>query len=217
MMTYKKCPANYQWQYILGNVRKDPPSPAAQRGLTIHQSIEDFHNHEGCLHEDIPIVIAEHINLYYNVPEWTAYPEYEFAVTNEWIPTQFDNDNAYIRGYMDNLFVRHCPDTKDVTEVVVDEYKTGQEYDEHAQQKQLYAMICFVLFPEVNSVVVNGVYIDKKKIVPTAYSRAHLHSMQYTWDREIAKLSVPIYPARPGMHCRWCPKSKEKGGPCQLG
>jgi hypothetical protein len=116
---------------------------------------------------------------------------------------------------MDNLFVRRQDNL--VTEVVIDEYKTGQEYDEHAHQKQLYAMVAMVLYPQIEHVQVCGVYIDKGKIYPTTYNRAHLHSMKYTWKREIDKLSVPIYPARPGMHCRWCPKSNKRGGPCQVG
>ena len=158
--------------------------------------------------------MAEYLSTYYDKEGWTAYPEFEFALTKEWEATTFDADDAYVRGYIDNLFVFDYGGTK---RVVIDEYKTGQEYDEHAQQKAMYAMVGMVLYPDIDSIEVVGVYLDKKKLKPTTYNRAHLHSMQYTWQRDIAKLDIPIFPARPGIHCRWCPKSNKKGGPCKVG
>jgi hypothetical protein len=134
----------------------------------------------------------------------------EFALTKDWEATEFDADDAYVRGFMDNVFV--YPDR-----LCIHEYKTGQEYDDHADQKALYAMIAMLLFPDHNSVEIKGMYIDKQKEVVNTYSRALLHSMKYHWKREIDKLSVPIYPTRPGGHCRWCPKSNKGGGPCPLG
>lgn len=214
--TYKKCPASYEWQYILGNRDDSGPGPAARRGTEIHKTIEDFHNDVGSLHEEIPLMIAKHINKYYDVPGWKAYPEFEWALTETWEACGFNDEHAYIRGYMDNLFVR-SDDMGSVVEVVIDEYKTGQIYDEHAEQKALYAMVSLILYPTVEEVEVYGVYIDKKKVEHTRYSRLHLPSMQYTWKRQIEKMKVGIYPARPGMHCRWCTKSKKAGGPCQLG
>jgi hypothetical protein len=200
----------------LGNKEDYNPGPAAIRGTRIHDSIEEaflVQNFDN-LDAEIPDVVRgwllEHFNEFV-AGKCEARPEMAFCLTEQWEPTEFDADDGYIRGYMDNVFV--YPDR-----VHVHEYKTGQEYDEHAQQKQLYAMVCLILFPDITEVVVEGIYIDGKKRQPTTYSRAHLPSMQYSWKREIDKMFVPIYPARPGMHCRWCPKSsKKEGGSCPLG
>lgn len=217
LMTYKKCPANYEWQYVLGNKEGYEPGPAAQRGTRIHNSIEATYLGTGELDEEIPPQMVTHIMKHHGKGDWIFYPEYEFALTKDWEPCEFNDEHAYIRGFMDNLLTRVDKDNY-VVEVLVDEYKTGGIYDEHDLQKQLYAMVAMILYPDIEKVTVTGVYIDKKKLHTTEYIRSHLFTMKYTWQRDIAKLDVPIYPARPGFHCRWCPKSKKKeGGTCPLG
>ena len=213
---YEKCPASYEWQYVLGHKQAFNPGPAATRGLEIHQSIEDHFNSDTPLHEDIPDKVAVWI-LEHKNKACLSNPEFEFAFTKDWETCEFDATEAYIRGYMDNMFV--YKDDEDVTfKVVIHEYKTGQIYDDHVDQKQLYAMAALIIYPELDEVEVTGIYIDQKKQFSTRYSRLHLHSMQYTWQRRIDKMHLPLYPARPGMHCRWCPKSsKWKEGSCQVG
>jgi len=213
VQTYKKCPASYEWQYVLGNRDDYNPGPAALRGTRIHESIEQafLQNDVTLLDDEIPSKIIGTLLEHHDRVDCECRPEMEFALTKDWEPTEFEAEDAYVRGFMDNVFI--YPD-----KVIVHEYKTGNIYDEHAEQKQLYALVALVLWPNVEEVQVVGVYIDKSKVVPTTYSRAHLPSMKFMWQREIDKLSLPMYPARPGMHCRWCPKSSKHGdGPCQLG
>lgn len=213
VQTYKKCPASYEWQYVLGNRPEYSPGPAAQRGTRIHNSIEqafllnDVHK----LDDEIPAKIIPVLMEHHGRDDCECRPEMPFAFTSEWEPTEFDAKDAYVRGLMDNVFIYS-------NKLIIHEYKTGKEYDEHADQKQLYAMAGMLLWPEIDNVKVVGVYIDQQKVVPTTYNRAHLPSMQFMWKRQIDKLHLPIYPARPGMHCRWCPKSSKHGdGPCPLG
>ena len=209
--TYKKCPACYEWQYVLGNRAEFVPGPAALRGTAVHNSIEDAYNQKdpSLLHVEIPPKMKTLLMQHLDKCE-VFKPEMQFAVTKDWKLTGFEDDDAWIRGFMDNIFF--YPD-----KLVIDEYKTGQEYDEHAHQKQLYGTVALALYQNYSSVTVNGVYIDKKKIVPTTYSRGHLQTMQFQWKREIDKMAIPMYPARPGIHCRYCPKSSKKGGSCNVG
>lgn len=208
---YKKCPASYEWSYVLGNPGK-PSGPAAARGTRIHKSIEDFHNNVDSLDEEIPFKMAEYLNRYYVNDDWTAHPELEFCFTKAWEPTGFDAEDGYIRGYMDGVWVH-----KSGKRVEIDEYKTGREYPEHAEQKALYGLAAMLLYPDIPEVKVTGVYLDKKKLVPTTYIRPHMMAMKLTWDKDIHKMSLPIYPARPGLHCRYCTKSMKEGGPCRAG
>ena len=212
---YKKCPASYEWQYVLGHKEEFNPGPAALRGTRIHDSIE-----QGFLLQSIEPFdpeIPEKVSLWLQEPlqdsiagKCKAYPEMQFCLNAEWESVEFDAEDGYIRGFMDNVFVYE-------DRVHVHEYKTGRKYDEHAHQKQLYAMVCLLLYPDINEVTVEGIYIDGKQREATIYSRAHLTSMKYTWKREIDRMFIPMYPARPGIQCRWCPKSSGKGGSCSLG
>lgn len=208
VMTYEKCPAQYNYKYNLG-LRDDGPGPAAARGTLIHSSIEEYSLGNGELHQEIPQKIVDHINK--NL-EWAeeVFPEMEFAFTNKWEECEFNDEHCFVRGYMDNVYLSS-------TKVVVDEYKTGREYPEHDDQKALYGLGILTKFPQFDSVTINGVYIDQKKVKPTTYDRSSMTSMRYMWERRIGKLQLDIYPARPGLHCRWCPASKGKGGPCKLG
>jgi hypothetical protein len=212
---YKKCPASYEWQYVLGHKEEFNPGPAALRGTRIHDSIE-----QGFLmqsKEPFDPEIPEKVSLWLQEPlqdsitgKCQAFPEMQFCLNAEWESVEFDAEDGYIRGFMDNVFVYE-------NRVHVHEYKTGRKYDEHAHQKQLYAMVCLLLYPDISEVTVEGIYIDSKEREATIYSRSHLTSMKYTWKREIDRMFIPMYPARPGIQCRWCPKSSNKGGTCQLG
>jgi hypothetical protein len=214
MSLYKKCPASYEWQYVLGHKQPFVPGSAASRGLDIHQSIEDWYKGEGDLSPEIPPKMVDKLaHTYEDVQEGrcTAHPEFEFAINKGWELTGFDDDDAVIRGYMDNLFLYE-------DKVLIHEYKTGKEYSEHEDQKLLYGIIALTLWHQYSEVLIEGIYLDLKKVVPTRISRTFLRKMQGVWARDIAKLEIPMYPARPGMHCRWCPKSsKKEGGTCQLG
>ena len=208
---YEKCPASYEWQYVLGHKEEFSPGPAALRGLEIHQSIEEHYTLGSPLHVEIPETVKpwllEHLDK-----GCEAMPEMGFAFNKDWEVCEFDDEDAYIRGYMDNVFVYEDP-----TRIYIHEYKTGQIYDDHVDQKAFYAMAALMLWPDIKDVEVKGIYIDKKKQFNTKYSRMHLHSMQYTWKRRIDKMVLPLYPTRPGRHCMWCPKSKKKGGTCLVG
>lgn len=209
IQTYKKCPAQYNYKYNLGMKDDRPPGPAALRGTAIHNSIEDHYNFDSELHEEIPPMLVAHITEHKGKCE-DVRPEMKFAFTRDWEPCDFDDEEAYVRGFMDNVFV--YPDR-----IVVHEYKTGQEYPEHEEQKALYGMACLILFPDYEEVVVEGVYIDKKYKKTSTYNRLQLMSMKFMWQKDIDKLQFDIFPARPGQHCRWCPASKLAGGPCKVG
>lgn len=212
---YKKCPASYEWQYVLGNRDEREPGAAASRGTLIHNSIEEYYNqiHDE-LHPEIPSKVGGYLREFKaHVVEKACgvMPEMPFALTEEWKACDFDAEEALLRGFMDCVFT--YPE-----HVAIHEYKTGKEYDEHADQKQLYAAVALTIFDHVDEVEVVGVYIDQKKLVPTRYNRAHLPAMKHTWERLIDQMNTPIYPARPGFHCRWCPKSKRhNGGMCEVG
>jgi hypothetical protein len=206
-MTYEKCPANYEWQYVLGHKGEFNPGPAALRGLEIHKSIEDYYLGTGDLHPEIPDKVIPWITEYKDKPGWVARPEMEFAYNKDWELCDFEAEEAYVRGFMDNVFISEgC--------WVVHEYKTGQIYDDHAHQKALYALCILTQFPNLQEVEVVGIYIDKKKKERTLYSRRQMTSLRLDWERRINRLSLPMYPARPGNHCRWCPKGE--AGECPL-
>ena len=101
---YKKCPASFEWQYILGHKQEYSPGPAAIRGTRVHKSIEDFFLADSGLDDEIPLEVGLHI-CKHDPNKCTITPELEFALTKEWEPTTFEAEDAYVRGYIDGVFL----------------------------------------------------------------------------------------------------------------
>lgn len=210
---YEKCPAQYNYRYLEKSVDGGVGGPAAQRGDRIHKGIEDYYLLRGELPEEVSGTIRAKLEKMREVVQagkCTVAPEMEFALDQALEPTAFDAEDCYVRGFLDNVFIYD-------SEIVIHEYKTGKVYPEHDLQRALYGFVGLILFPRVEEIPVEGIYIDQNKVVTSKFMRAHLPAMTLMWRNRLDKMSIPIYPARPGLHCRWCPASKARGGPCQLG
>ena len=202
--SYNQCPSRFKRRYVTKEIVKEPPqdpSSGAGRGLRIHQSVED------CLSGKTKKVDPEIQKMY---GEWIlsiaedSTPELEFAFNNMWERVAFDDPEAMIRGFIDNI---HKTD-----KLVVHEWKTGKVYDTHADQRALYALACLLIYPEFETVEVICVYFDQGKNVNTHYNRAELATYKWMWERKINKTKPPqAYPMRPGWYCGWCPYSSKKG------
>lgn len=210
---YNKCPSSFEWQYVLGHKEEFKPGPAALRGLHIHEQIEKAY-----LAQDASLLPKELKGKVKNyilrgLQETNeALPEMEFCFDDQWQPLEdFNSDQGFVRGYIDNVLVGQ-------DEVLVHEYKTGKVYDDHGDQRALYGLIIMLLYPHITNVTVVGLYIDEDIITPSTYNRTQLMPMKMHWQKAISRLHIPVYPARPGIQCRWCPKSsKHKEGPCAVG
>ena len=207
LMTYERCPKQYEYRYILKIPDTRPKSDAMARGSTIHESLEhfllgkqDFVHHE----------VMKHGARYRAIRDTcTVWPERKFAFDEKWSEVDFDSEDAWIRGVID-LVYKDQHDT-----VYVHEFKTGREYPEHGGQKALYGLVALLLFPQ-QEVEVTGVYLDLNKDVKSTFSKSLVMAYKDMWEKRFAKVKLPIYNTSPGRHCNWCAYSKKCAGPCQF-
>lgn len=136
--------------------------------------------------------------------------ELQLAVDRGWNSVPFDSPDAWWRGVLDYILVR--------TPVAhVYDWKTGKEYDDHYDQKQLYALGVFCTYPEVLEVRAVHVYLDTGRNTERVYSRYEVPSLRAQWEDRAGKaLNATEFFPNPNYGCRWCGYSRSKGGPCRF-
>lgn len=144
--------------------------------------------------------------------------EQEWAIDRDWTPVAWRSETAWNRAKLD-AFVH----TGETTGRAID-YKTGKKFGnevKHAEQLQLYQLLSFMRFPNLEEVTVELWYIDQ--------GPDHTTKMKFTRDqglrffknfneRGIAMTSCSEFPPNPNAHsCKWCPYGPKGTGHCAVG
>ena len=204
---YDQCPSAFYRRYILKEAcPKREPHPNAARGTEIHADFETY------LKEGEPLPAAGMENwhpLLKMLREKEAHAELEFGITKDWEQCAFDDDDAMLRGKIDAYYL-------DGAVGHVYEWKTGKTYAEHAHQRTLYALAVMVMFPDLQSVVVNTPYLDQGKTTVQEFMMGQLGTLKWIYERKVNKTQPPQdYPMRLSWKCRFCDYSKKaNGGKC---
>lgn len=105
--------------------------------------------------------------------------------------------------------------------VVVD-YKTGRKFGnevKHAQQLQLYALVTFLRYPELEEVTSEIWYLDTDEITTQVFTRDQsLRFKQSFHKRGMALTTCDEWPANANKFtCQWCLYGPEHSGHCKVG
>jgi RecB family exonuclease len=184
---------------------KDELGAAGQRGSRIHEEIEAFTKRTKPATKNLALILDE-LTALRESPTLVA--EGEWAFTRDWRPTAWRNwDGAWVRMKLD------AHDVRGTTLLLID-YKTGKERD-YDKQLELYGLGGFKTFPQVDVVEAEIWYTDQGKIDGLKFQKAEAPALEKTWEKRVKKMMADTeFRPRPGNHCRWCPFSKAKGGPC---
>ena len=211
MGLYASCPSAFARKYVWKEetLQGDkPPSPAALRGTRVHNGCEKFLlGHE----DEIPEEAESFRGLFYALrDERQAEPEVRFCFNDAWEAVPFnDKEGGKVRGILDIIYEHDG--TCHVFEI-----KTGKIYDDHSQQRSLYALAGLLLYPEAHTVRCTNLYLDGAVQKTTELVRGQLGTWKYHWDRKINKCQPPQpYKATPSWKCQWCPYSEHLGGLCK--
>jgi hypothetical protein len=142
---------------------------------------------------------------------YPAHPEKKFALTEDWESCDFDDEDAFVRGFIDLVLETPNPT------LTIYEYKTGGIYPEHVSQRALYGLVGLLLYPEYADVRVIGVYFDKLVNEETTYPRSMIKEYKYMWNEKLTMIDKDDeYIPMPSFKCRFCDFSKYNGGPCEF-
>jgi len=208
LKSYKQCPLTVKFNKIDGI--KDPGSAAMDRGNEIHKEAEDYIREA---QKVLPASLKLFEKEFKQLAKANAVPEEEVAFNKNWEPVAWAV--GWVRAKIDVYFKRKG--RKGTTEMTIIDYKTGKVYEENKKQLSFYALLGFILHPEVNVINVELWYIDQGPGAThqDTYRREEMEDMRAAWDYEVQNMMADdIFAPRPGYYCKWCFYSKNKNGNC---
>ena len=223
--TYKTCPMKAKCSILLKI--KEPGNSAMDRGNLIHKMAEVHvtgvmdHRLEPSLvaHKEtieaaikkLPPELAKFKTKFAQLKKAKALAEAQWTFTKDWLQTSWFAGNAWLRIKVDVHFYYA---KKRLLEI--DDHKTGKEHDDHADQRSLYALGGFLMYPEAQTIKAAHLYLDSGVTRDQTFTRDQFPSIQADWvDKTKSMLNDTRFAPTPGYHCKWCFFSKGKNGPCQ--
>jgi PD-(D/E)XK nuclease superfamily len=206
--TLAECGARYDFRY---NKRlKEPKNEYAQRGTDIHANLEGF------IRDGTPLTgklefYQGFLTALKNHPVPVT-PELRIALTREWKPCPDDEEPWFI-AFLD-LFRR--------VEVNANfwDWKSGKIYDDHDDQKEVYALGIFCAYPEIEVVTATHVYVDlgknREKVFARQFDFERLRDKWGSRALQLDNLQPQDLIPKPSYKCRFCGFSKAVGGPCRF-
>lgn len=204
---YNKCPLLAKLKHI--DRLKEPPSAAGDRGGLIHNLAE---RHVVGAIKVLPKELEPFSEEFKELRSYKkVHCEQDWAFTKDWKPTGWTDRDAWLRIKMDVA----VHDKENDLAIVID-YKTGRIYDDHEQQRSLYALGAFLTFPKIKKVIVKHWYIDLGEEKITEYLAEDLDKLKKEWTkRTLAMLTDSSFKPTPSPEsCKYCAFKASKGGPC---
>jgi hypothetical protein len=201
--TYRECPAKWKFSYI-DNIPWEA-SAAMDRGTRMHTMCEDYVLGKITY---VPTEIKRVGPLLQQLQSLGAKAEDVWLLDKDWNATD-DLSKAWVKAIIDVHYVGG-----DI--LYVKDYKSGQMYDSHRNQLELYGIMGLMKYPEVKRVETSAVYLDTgHEGMDGSLIRAMLPKTIAKWETDAIKMmSDNDFDPCPGNACRWCDYKKAKGGPC---
>jgi hypothetical protein len=145
-------------------------------------------------------------------PNGDRHTEHRLGFDDEWYLCGGISPKAWCVGVLDAV---RCENKI----LHIAEWKSGSPKETHGDQRKMYALLGLRKWVFVDEVRVTTYYLEGKGepqrlvVKPTAEEK-----LRALWGERVAQMQRDqICAPRPGMHCRWCDYSKDKGGPCRVG
>jgi len=189
---------------------------ANDRGTRVHTAAEKYVTGTVELLPELASFSAEFTRANQLYKEGLVSVEGEWAFTQDWAPTAWMSNDAWLRMKLD-VFVRLTD-----THAVVIDYKTGKKSGneiKHAEQGQLYQLAAFMRYPELEEIDVEFWYTDQDDLTHMRYTRDQGLRFFRGFDQRGKRItSEREFPPSPNAHnCRWCPYGPKGTGHCTVG
>lgn len=140
--------------------------------------------------------------------------EGEWGMDDKW--TEAEWKKAWLRLKLDALYFI-TP-----TEAVIIDYKTGRKFGnevKHAEQVQLYQLVTFMRYPQLEIVHGELWYLDQDELTSMTYMRHQGLRFQNKWNqRAAAMMNAVDFPANPNVFsCKYCMYGPKGSGVCERG
>lgn len=217
---YKKCPALAKYKHV--NKIREPEGAASAHGNDVHRMSQQFA--EGQL-KKLPRELAGFKAGFEILRKVNALCEQEWAFNRDWKKVDWFARDAWLRVKMDAHYLQSETRTvkkQKVNEdvVVAIDVKSGRVYDDHEQQRSLYALGSLLVYPSATRVIVKHWYLDQAPGQNEAISEFPADQLPILKREWLARFNPMLndtrFAPKPGNHCRFCFFRKSNGGPCQF-
>lgn len=204
--TYDKCPAKAKYKFL--DKLPEPPSPAMERGDTIHKLAEAYTKGEL---KKLPPELRHFKEEFAELKKSKPVVEESWAFTKKWLRTTWNDwANCAVRIKVDAA----CLDGDDLH--IID-HKTGKKREGYSEQLSLYAVGGGLIYPKVKRIFTHLWFLDSGETETEEYDPKKTFDLQLSWDKKVQPmLNDTRFAPKPSHECRWCPYSKSKGGPCKF-
>lgn len=216
--TYAQCPLRARLLYI--DKRKEPGSPAMERGNDIHKLAEGYIKGQlPRLPKELALFRTSFTALRAAFRKGAVAVEETWAFRRDWTRTTWDDWNGcWLRVKLDAAHVVG-------DEVMVIDFKTGKfspqyNLDQYLEQLDLYALASLLVHPD-KTVTPWLHFLDQDVVYPATdqprvYTPKDLPRLKREWEKKIKPmLNDRKFAPRPSNMCRFCSFRKDNGGPCQ--
>lgn len=209
LTTSEQCHAKYKFRYK--DHLKSKPGGAAARGIDNHKTVELFVKGEI---DGLPPDLDFYQGFFTGLRATDKFPEHRVSLRRDLTVCEWDDPEVWVQAVLD-LKVLCSPSIANVYD-----WKTGKIYDDHDDQKELYALCVFAEHPEVREVRAIHVYLDLGQNREKTFHRDQVPDMWARWRTRVSFLERldegGIFVPNPGFMCRYCPFSRSQGGPCRF-
>ena len=196
---YINCPKKYQEVRILKNY-SFIDTPQTIYGKEVHEALELY------VRDGVPLAknymrFKKMVDSLIAIPG-IKYPELKMALTKKMEQCDFNDEKRWVRGIADLVIV-------DNEEAYIIDYKTGSNKYPDTKQLRLMALMCFVIFPEVNKIKAGLLFCMKNSFVQESYTREDIHKSWKKFQTPLDRLTMSYekdeWMPNPTPLCGWCP------------
>lgn len=195
---FETCPKKFHALSVAKTI-KEEPNEQTNYGKEVHLAFADFVK-KG---KPLPLHLHQHTALLTqlrNAPG-EKIVEQQVAINRNFEPTGWFDNDVWCRVISD-LTILNPP------RGVLFDYKTGKQYDDFTQLRLAGAVI-FQLAPEIEELTLSYIWTKNRKVTKEAMSRGQIQAVWSDFmpriNRYQAAFDKQEFPARPGIHCKWCP------------
>ena len=205
---FDQCGLLFQLRHI--EKRKEPPAPHFVKGARVHEHVDAW------LKRRIPLLPDEAEPLALQLlalrKEKNLVGEEAWGYTEEWEPlpvTGYFSKRDWLRAKIDALVIK-------AKLLRVIDFKTGKMRPISAEQVKFYGMLALLRYENVETAALELWYLEQGMVeAHTPVERAEIPKLKREYELKFQRMtSATKFLPNPGLYCRWCPFSKQRGGPC---
>lgn len=219
LFKYEECPRKAKFAYVDKIPEPGPKAEHLVKGERMHADLEHYvKGFKPDLPEDLAKmrIIAAELRAGYQRGEVRA--EVELAVRRDWSVTSWFAKDAWGRFKLDIVQVMEKSKGR-VLDWKSGKYKPDGDY---ADQLNAYSTAALAATPSLESMTSALIFAEHTDIPVErpegSIHRDELDKWKEYWTKRVAKMeNDTVFAPRPSpMGCKYCPYSRNKGGPCEF-